>query len=540
MHVLRFVTLVLAMLVVGACQEQMPAGPAAPTLQVQIRHPHLVTSAVARRPKDVMTYQVTLVAAGTSSAATVTGDNPVSLPAPARTTSFTGMPAGTYEVLVQALDATPDSVTADGQPARSSNKATVDAHGTVSWSANPGAFAVAIVLADATLADTVASAQVDFVTTPLPFTPSLYGIALLNNATLRAEPRPVASITPSSFPLTLTDIQTGDRSGSESTHEYWIYQADDTVTPMTATVAKRQPMPGSSAGALADGAVEVPAVALTNAAPQPAPSGSASPPPPTLSPLPGQVGVDRERTFFVATADGIWGALATDYGALHLLAAPPGLIAMAVDHVGNVYYTTGSHITRLSPPLYATGATVVQAADVGMLAVDGERNLYWRNTHTGRVMKAEFNGTDWEAPADTGVNLAGSPRFAVDAYGDLFYLAGNLVQRAALNDNRTAYGAAATFATCPGTITELTVDRAGDAYYVNAGEGDQIWMTPAGNAGKRFLVAGDGTMNPAATHPSNHPLHERLKSPKNLVVGPTGHFFFTSLDDQGQSILRQM
>jgi hypothetical protein len=114
--------------------------------------------------------------------------------------------------------------------------------------------------------------------------------------------------------------------------------------------------------------------------------------------------------------------------------------------------------------------------------------------------------------------------------------------RAALNVSRTSYAAATTFATCPDTIRALAVDRAGNAYHVNANEESWIWMTPAGGAGDRYVVAGAGITNGhTELSPVEAPILTELDAPRNLVIGPTGRFMFTSAGDGGAgSYLRQM
>ncbi|MBC7543207.1 MAG: hypothetical protein H7338_10795 [Candidatus Sericytochromatia bacterium] len=545
----RVIVTVLMSVLLAACQ---PVGPQAtipdaagvPTVSVGVANGSTITvrlsalaglrtTALPRAANSVNNYSVTLHDNGTNVQVGV----PLIINGPATTGNFTLVPVGSYYIKANAFagPGQTNSIVIGGVAIQSLNTVTI-ATGTATYTNVSGSgtthLVVNLPLLDGTPGTGTSNISVAGRTSALA-TADKSGVSLVNNGSRRSIANPVnASIT-----YQLSTVQEGLNSATASSHDVWAFSVD--------TGAGLASMPASTVGgASATGVIA--AVYNVNLA-----ARTLETPVAAAQTIAGPLHVNSlNDVFFLSGTDIKRAAAGTPFVVTTAVAAGAAVTGWTVGpNFAGAYFSTGTDIRSsvLSGGIWQPSTVARSATNVGIIATDEARNLYWYDTVTGKVRRSTFDGTAYGTAYDIATPGIAVTAMATDAYGNLFYTTGTDVKRVVLGTDEATYQpsnpaaispvpligqpalAGTTVATAAG-ITSLDVDRAGNIYFSDASH--FVKFVGAGET-TIYKLAGNGTATGADSLTGATPLATALESPNRVAVTVSGQLYLTSLGSLG-------
>lgn len=466
------------------------------------------TKALPKGAADVVKYLVTLH----DNATNVQIGGTLSINGPTTTGQFVGVPAGTYYIKANAFDdaLATNSIVQGGNPIQSINTVTV-AGGVATYSGGQTSLVVNLPLLDGTVGTGSSNISVASRTTGLAGADKS-GLSLWNGATRRATPNPVNP----SITYALSNVQIGNKSGTAQTHEIWAFA----VNTGLGTASMPKPF-GTGANVSGNPSANV---TVTHSAT-------------TVESAAGGVAVtvaaghrlQLDSTGNAYYYDGtnirqrqVGGNYTTDVLALDNSAG--AITGFAVSHDANLFFSTGTDI-KLSAGTVATGAMqAVTAANVGKMAIDEARCIYYVDTVTNKIRRCVFTGTAFQAPVDVASPATPSTMLAADSYGSVYYSDGTDIYKCALGTDETTYAVPAKVVTAAG-VTSFCVDRVGNITFTDGG--NAVKFVGAGET-TIYTTVGPGTGVGADVTSGAAPTATNLNTPNAVAVNNVGRLVFTS------------
>lgn len=253
-------------------------------------------------------------------------------------------------------------------------------------------------------------------------------------------------------------------------------------------------------------------------------------------------------TYFASSTDEFRGVIrrVDPAGVISVIYEGTPVYGLAVDGAGNVYFSDGDQVRRLTPAgilstVAGTGeagfggdggpAVVARLSDPGSLAVDGAGNLYVADTLNGRIRRVDplgiittyvGGGTRSDYPPSVtlarDLGLGQASNLVVDAKGSLYWTGGDNYFKGIRKVTCGLVSNVFSTSWVRDGVSGMDIDAAGSIFFTT---GDEVHRVDG--AGRETTVAGSGGSVPLEGVPATS---VALRSPNALAVHPSGRLLF--------------
>lgn len=468
------------------------------------------TKALPKSAADVHHYKVTLWDSGTNlqvgGALNISGT----------TGQFVGVPAGTYYIKANAYDDAleSNSLVQGGLPVQSINTVTVSG-GVATYSGGQTSLVVNLPLLDGTVGSGSSNVSIGNRTVVLTGADKS-GLSLWNGATRRATPNAVNP----SITYALSNVQVGNKNGTSATHEIWAFAVNSGAG--TASVPKPYGTGTNVSGA------PTASVSIVHSA-QTVETGG-----PVITVGAGwRIQMDANNNMYYYDGTNLRTRQATGNYTTDLLAldnSAGALTGWAITTDASLFFSTGTDIKYSTGTTATAAAQAITAPNVGKMAVDEARCIYYIETGTNKIRRCVWTGSAYLSPVDV-VTLGSAPTMlAADSYGSVYFSNGTDIYKCTLDVDETTYSAATKVVTAAG-VTSLNVDRVGNIYFTDAS--NTVKLVGASETTIYNMIGpGSGAATDSLTGAA--PAATNLNTPRGVVMGTSGRFLFLSQGPSGQ------
>lgn len=305
--------------------------------------------------------------------------------------------------------------------------------------------------------------------------PDKVGIALVNDGNHRsttvgaaADLRPTASnATPHTKSYALRNVQQGSVLSNSYSHGLWTYFVNGTTGKAT---LPQMDMLDASTTALERGTILSGTKDITPKVRTLSPSNGVG-----IAPTDGRLIPTASSALYYVEGGNLKKYNSVVPAILESASGVPLTVSTATATINGQIYFYDSTTKKIIRVLSWTGNQIDKSVEVlslggaaiSHLNVDVSGCLYW--IHDGKIKKLSPGAASESTPTALGA-VTGVTQLAVDHYGNIYYVTdGTHIYKAALGDNEVTY-TVQTEVTPGAAFSDMTVDRAGNVYFVQANE----------------------------------------------------------------------